>query len=466
MNKYSKQSEREGGKRGRALLGRAWGVGACEQSERPPLNKKKILILGAGFAGLRAALDLAKQQNKIPNYEIILVDKRDVHIYTPDLYEIATAFIPKITEECLSQLKETVAIKIRTLIRGKPITFLQDKAIKWDPAKKIITLSKYGKLSYDYLVLTLGSVSDYYNIPGLEQFSYPLKTVKHAIGIQCDLDHYFQYLWKENRKKAVNLVIGGGGATGVEFGGELPRYVDKLCQKYQYPRKKVHITLIQATNELVGVGPQFSRRIQERLEKAGVAVKLNTSITSAYAGEISVKNFSSLSPSKKVSKETKLFCDMLIWAGGVKPHPFLLQQKLKAEKTGAIKVDETLRAKDFKNVFAAGDMAHFIDPKTKKTAPLLAQVAFAQGKILANNILATIQGGPFLPYRLKIKGVIIPVAGKYAIFKTGTGRCVYGGFIFWILRRLIDLYYAMSIMPPLKAFTKWWHATNIFVKND
>ncbi len=431
-----------------------------------PVSKKKILILGAGFAGLRVALDLAKQKSKIPDHEIVLVDKRDVHIYTPDLYEIATAFIPKITEECLSQLKETVAIKIRTLINEKPITFLQDKAIKWDPAKKIITLRKHGKLSYDYLVLALGSVSNYYNIPGLEQFSYPLKTVKHAIGIQCDLDHYFQYLWKENRKKAVNLVIGGGGATGVEFGGELPRYVDKLCQKYQYPREKVRITLIQATNELVGAGERFSKRIQKRLEKAGVAVKLNTLITSAYAGEISVRNFSLIPPFKKVPKEAKLFCDMLIWAGGVKPHPFLLRQKLKAEKTGAIEVEKNLRAKDFKNVFAAGDMAHFIDPKTKKIAPLLAQVAFAQGAVVAHNIVAALTGGDLKSYRLKIKGVIIPVAGKYAIFKAGTGRRAYGGFIFWILRRLIDLYYAMSIMPPLKAFAKWWHATNIFVKND
>lgn len=430
------------------------------------MSKKKILILGAGFAGLRVALDLAKAHKKIPNHDILLIDKRDVHIYTPDLYEIATAFIPQITEECLSQLKETVAVKIRTLIRGKPITFIQDKAIHWNPTKKIITLRNHGQLSYDHLVFALGSVSNYYDIPGLEQFSYPLKTVKHAIGIQCDLDHYFQYLWKEKRKKAVNLVIGGGGATGVEFAGELPRYVDKLCQKYHYPREKVHITLIQAANELVGVGPQFSKRIEQRLEKAGVAVKLNTFITSAYAGEISVRNFSLLPLSKKVPKETVLFCDMLIWAGGVKPHPFLLRQKLKATKAGAVEVDETLRAKNFTDVFAAGDMAHFIDPKTKKPAPLLAQVAFAQGKIIAHNIVAAINGGAFLSYRLKIKGVIIPVAGKYAIFKTGSGRHAYGGFIFWVLRRLIDLVYAMSIMSPIKAFAKWWHATNIFVRND
>ncbi len=437
-----------------------------ERGKIHAVSKKKILILGAGFAGLRVALDLAaaKQQGKILNHEIILADKRDVHIYTPDLYEIATSFIPQITEECSSELKETVAIKIRTLVRNNPITFLQGKAIRWDPAKKIIGLRGHGQLHYDILVLALGSVSNYYDIPGLEQFSYPLKTIKHAIGIQCDLDHYFQYLWKEKRKKTVHLVIGGGGATGVEFAGELPRYVDQLCQKYRYPRKKVHITLIQATGELVGAGPQFSKRIQRRLENAGIDVKLNTFITSAYAGSIVVKD-----GVRPYQKEKTLFCDMLIWAGGIKPHPFLVRQKLSAAKSGAIEVAETLRAlpaKKFPNVFAGGDIAHFIDAKSKKPAPLLAQVAFAQGKIIARNIIADLQKKPLIPYRLKVKGVIIPIAGKYAIFKAVAGKHVYGGFIFWVLRRLIDLYYAMSIMPPLKALAKWWHATNIFTKND
>lgn len=420
--------------------------------------KKNIIILGAGFAGWRVALELAKKKNQLPNHEIILVEKRDVHMYTPDLYEIATAYTKEISETCLTELSDSVAAKITTMIGNKPIKFVRDKVVDLIPSKKTIVLGGGQKLKYDKLAIALGSVSNYYDIPGMERFSYPLKTVKHALAIHCDLDHCFQHLWKKGTKKEVHLVVGGGGATGVEFAGELSGCIENLCKKYKYPRSKVKITLVQAIGELIGVSPAFSRKIEGRLRRHGVEVLLNTGIVSAALGSVTIKPAG--------WRPRKIPSDMLVWAGGVKPHPFMSRHKLKCAKNGAIEVDETLAALAYPDMFAAGDNAAFVDPASGKHAPWLAQVAFAQGAVVAQNILADLSGKPRKKYRLKVKGVIIPVAGRYAVFKSATGKRVYAGFIFWVVRRAIDLLYAMKVMPLGYALKKWWHATGIFIKND
>lgn len=422
------------------------------------MKKKRIIILGAGFAGVRAALNLAKQKSNLKNHEIILIDKRDVHMYTPDLYEIATSFNDNITEACLTKLSDTVALPIEKIIGKKSITFLQDKVIGLHPKSKTITLKEGGKLKYDIMVLALGSVVNHYNIPGLKQFSYPLKTVKQAVVVHSHLDQYFQVLWKKKVKKEVHIVVGGGGATGVEFAGQLPAALRKICKKYRYPKSRVHVTLLQGSDELIGVGKDFSRKIEQRLKDAGIQVKMKTRIVKAEAGKVTIK------PMK--GRRHSIPCDMLIWAGGVKPHPLLLRQGLPCNENGSIEVDSYLRATKFKDVFAAGDMAAFMDPITQRSAPWLAQVAFAQGAVLAKNITATINKKSLTPYKLHIKGVLIPVTGRYTIYKSSGGKLIFGGPHFWVLRRLIDLYYALSVLPLWYAFKKWWHANNIYMEND
>lgn len=426
-----------------------------EQSHKTP--RKKIVILGGGFAGLRVALDLAKRHKEIPEYDIVLIDKRDVHIYTPDLYEIATVITPEMSEECLTKLKDTVALPLQKILNGKHVTFMNEHISALDPKQQRITFRSGKKIHYDIAVMVMGSVSNDYGIPGLTQFAYPLKTVKQAIIIHCHLDSYFHYLWKAGTKKEVHIVIGGGGATGVEFAGELPNAIRAICRKYHYSFGHVTITLLQATEELIGAGPVFSRKIETRLRRAGVHVRLNTPIVKMRAGKVTIKH---------KGKRQTLLADILIWAGGVKPHPFLLRQGLPCEKNGAVRVDHTLKAIDFPNMFAAGDMAAVKDPKTGRPVPWLAQTAIKQGKVLAHNIMATLGARPLKSYKPRVKGIIIPVAGRYAVFKSASGETLLAGTPFWLLRRLIDLYYVTTILPFPYACKKWWHDTNIFMRND
>lgn len=423
-------------------------------------KNKTIAIAGAGFAGLRVALVLAK---KLPHglHDIVLIDEHDSHIYTPDLYEIATAFNEKITQECLTQLKDTVAIPYATILKNAPVRFVRDSITQIDPGGKKLMLKKNGELTFDYLVVALGSVVNYYGIEGLKEHSYALKTVTDALAINCYLDHFFQTQWEKGSSKIISIVVGGGGATGVEFTGELPGYLNKLCKKYSCPREQVHITLIEGSRQLAGQGEKVTPFIANRFEKAGIKVKLGTLIKKVEQNCVFVAT--------NEAQEAKIAMDILVWTGGVTAHP-LLRSTFGEEvaKNGALSVNDFLQSSKLPYIYAAGDNASFIDPTLRTPAPWLAQVAFDQGAIIGHNIATELAEGRRKKYCLRVKGVIIPLGGKYAILKTGSGEksFVLKGFFMWILRRLVDLRYAMSILPFRYAVKKWIHDTHIFVGND
>ncbi len=442
---------------------------------------KNILILGAGFAGLHTALVLGKKLNR-SDYKITLIDKQNVHLYTPDLYEIATNFHKKITEECLSKLKETVATPIAKIIHRLPITFIQDTVKEIKPGEKNITLQNLGIQNYEFLVITLGSVVNYYNIPGLEQFSYPLKTLADAMAINCHLDVYFQTLWKAGSKKHISIIIGGGGATGVEFAAECAGYIKKLCKKYAYPQKDVEIRIIDASNCLAGQDKKTTRVIKRRLQKLGVSIQPTTFIKEVYIDKIVIETkqtnsspsqgevTTSSSPSQGEvgwglpSHISSIPKDILIWTGGVTPNPLIKKSFIHTAKNGSLPVDNSLQSLEYPNIYAAGDNACFIDQKTQKPAPMLAQIAFKQAKIIAENIHADINNTQRKKYQLELKGIIIPLGSTYAILKRN-GR-IYKGHLMWILRRLVDLNYYLSILPLCYSLRKWLWANKIFKNND
>lgn len=425
-----------------------------------PHKKKIILVLGAGFAGIAVARSLCKKLGNYSEFHITIVDQKNAHIYTPDLYEIATAFHKEITEECLMQLRETVATPLSKIISGKPIHFVRDTVMTIDTAAKKLHLRAGGALKWDYLVIALGSVVNYYNIPGLQQFSYPLKTLTDAIAINCHIDHYLQTFWKREEQKRIEIVIGGGGATGVEFACELPGYVEKLCEKYRYPREHIGITLIEATENLTGQNAHVTSVILKRFQKLGVKALLSTFIKQVTAETITVESADKENP----RAQKTIPRDILIWTGGVMPNPLIRASFTEVAKNGALPVNRFLQYAKILSIYSAGDDAYFVDEKSQKPAPMLAQVAVQQGEVIAHNIVADILGRAKKPYQLKLKGVIVPLGGQYAILKIG--NVVLRGFFVWVLRRLVDLWYALKILPFWYALKKWIHDTNVFIEND
>ena len=198
---------------------------------------KNIVILGAGFAGLQTVLGLEKKLRNNKNISLTLVDQRDYHLFTPNLYEVATA-----QEELVSvgQIKKSITLPFSEILRGKNIKFIKAEVSELDlPGKQIILDNK--KLAYDFAVLALGSQSDFFNIPGAKENAMVLKDLPDALRIRNKIAFAMEAQQSELNKKNIHLAVAGGGYTGVELVGELKGLVDFLAWENQFPREKVTI---------------------------------------------------------------------------------------------------------------------------------------------------------------------------------------------------------------------------------
>lgn len=420
--------------------------------ERNNKAVRNIVILGAGFAGIRVAQDLSKKLSN-PGYKIFLVDKSAVHLFRADLYEVATAYNKEITDACLSRLKDTVATPVNQLIDKEKVEFLNDEIVGIEPKKRSVELKKFGDLKYEFLVVALGSVTNDFGIPGLEKYSFPLKTVTDALRINCHLDLFFKELWERKSEAKVCITIGGGGATGVEVAAELAKSFNKLCKKYSFPREKVVVQLVEAGNSLSGFDELGTRIITQHLRKMKIEVFLNSKIVEAREKELLIQG---------VDGENKtLLTDVTIWTGGVKVS-LVVASVGNAQKRGAIVVDKYLQAVGLEGVFAAGDCCLFeVDGKP---LPMLAHIAYGEGRLIAANILAKINGGVLGEYHRDTSIYVIPIGGRYALMKLGD-RFFMGTWV-WFFRRLLVFKYHLSILPFLRAWKKWRHGAKVFAEND
>lgn len=432
-------------------------------------HKTRIIVLGAGFAGIQAALILERTLDSA-HFEVVIINKRPVHIYRPDLYEIATAFNKEITEECKTQLKDSVAIPLKRIFKNKQIRFIQDVVEGIDPRGKIIVLRENERLHFDYLVCSLGSVINYYGIPGLEEHAHVLKTATDAVELSCSLDALFYERWRKQIFEPLNVVIGGGGATGVELVCELAGFIDKLCTKYSYKKERVSITVIEGSGALAGTHQHGTRLILKRFAALGITCKLHTCIREVHQQSVLIES---------EGDRRTLPYDFLMWAGGVKPNPVMHASFLE----DSLRVNEYLQLPTYPFIFAAGDNVLITDTLTGKRAPLLAQLAVDQGTLAGKNLAAYIKGNaenrrhvrkqgvaagvvrqPMRPYIMRFKGMVIPLGGKTALFQRGGFELQ--GSLLWFLRRLIDLHYSMTILPRWYAIRRWIKTTFLFMKND
>lgn len=418
---------------------------------------KSVLILGAGVAGLHCAQKLAKEAP--PDLRITLVDSSDVHVLRADLYEVATAFNKEITDECMVRLKSTVATPILSLVDPDRVQFVRDEVICIDPKKKTVLLKKGKKLSFDFLVVTMGSVTNFFKVPGIEKHAFPFKSVTDALAINCHLDQLFHSVWTGRSKaKAIYLTIGGGGATGCELAGELSFSIKKLCKKYRFSSAKVHIDLIQSGQDLGGMDSKGTEKIFKRLSSLGVCIYRGYRITKLTHEKVVLLD------SKKKLKTLR--SDMLIWTAGVSIHSTIQSSLGDSKKGDAIVVKPTLEAQAYPGIFAAGDNAYVENPhKPGERVAMLARPAWKEGNLIAENLVRLLNGrdlGEFKPFARE--WVILPLGGKYALFQFGP--LLMGGFLPWLLRRFVILRYHFSTMSLSRAFKKWQTGGEIFEEND
>lgn len=408
-----------------------------QDSSTSSLGTTRILILGAGFGGVRAALDLAKF--KMEKVHITIISDKHHFGYTPALYKLATGRSPMETCIPLGQIFENKT----------NVTFVVDSIVGGSIEEKVIIGLSGSRYKYDYLILALGAETSYFGIPGIKEHSFALKSVYTALRLKNHIHKMYKTaegLTKGELMAQFQFVIVGGGPAGVELAGEIRRYARKLARRHGITEKYVTVDIIQAVPRLL---PTMSEKVSEvalhRLNSLGINIILNRPVTAEDSNGVHLKDI-------------QFNAKTIIWTAGVRPsHVYSDIKGLILHKSGRIIVDEHLRialtltpdekpATHSENVFAIGDSANTPFAGT-------AQTANHDADYVARMIEHTINKKGFPDYKQRSTAYVVPIGEHWAIFTYK--NIVLSGRVFAWLRELIDFKYFLSILPFWKAFTVW-----------
>lgn len=381
----------------------------------------KITIVGGGFGGVKAALELAKdKQNSIT----VITDKPDFQYY-PALYSSATG---KSHLESWVSLGEIFADDDNIHVHVDRIVGINDKT------KQLVGASG-ATFEYQTLIIAVGMVTTYFGIPGMDQYSYGIKSADQIRQLKERIYHDLAVEKKLDR----NYVVIGGGPTGVELAGALGTYLRDLCEYYSLKNRRVNVRLIEASPRVLPRNSEkTSRRVRARLEKLGVEVQTGTFVERATAEEV-------IASGRPIASHT------VIWTSGVTNNPLFAAHPgiFKLSKNGKVIVDKHLKAA--KHIYVIGDNAD-----TAYSG--VAQTALHDAKFVAKNIARKKAGKKLIDYSPHMPASVVPVGARWAAFERGSIR--FYGFLASVVRRMADFIGYTDILPIGQALRPW-HASTV-----
>lgn len=355
----------------------------------------KVVIVGAGYAGVEAALTLYKKSKKGEPVDIFLIDKNPYHTLLTELHEVAGNRIDE----------DGVTVPLRDIFKYTGVNIIQDEIKSFDLDNKKIK-SEFNEYPYDFLILAAGSRPNYYDIPGMMENSFSLWSFDDAVRIKNHIRGCFLKASQEPdrvaKKRLLTFVVGGGGFTGVETIGEIALWVKSLCREYGIPRQDVRLCLLEAlpdilTNLKKKNCDKTAKYLRNRL---GVEVLTDSSMESFNNSLLKIKN------KQSIESET------VIWTAGVTACDIVNSFNFHEGKSYRIKVDEYTET-EYPDVYAVGDISLFRHQDS--FLPAMVEPALQTGKAAANNIFATICGKDKEKLKPKFSGQMVSVGSYFAV---------------------------------------------------
>lgn len=400
-------------------------------------QKKRVVIVGGGLGGLRLAEDLYGS-----GMQVVLIDKNNFHQFPPLIYQIASAGIDP----------SSISFPFRQIFRKrKDFYFRMAEARMVDTEKKILQTS-IGKIDYDYLVLAAGATTNFFGNKNIEEWAIPMKTVPEAMGLRNALLSNFERALtcatEEERQELLNVVIVGGGATGVEIAGalaEMRRYVIP----YDYPdmdSSLMHIYLIEAGDRLLaGLSQESSQKAYEFLKSMGVDIQFGKMVTDYRDHKVVMKDGTEI--------PTRTF----LWVSGIRANAMPGIDESHMGRGFRFKVDEYNRIPGVEDVFAIGDQClQTSDAAYPNGHPQVAQVAIQQAKNLAKNLKLINQGADsseLTAFRYKNLGSMATIGRNKAVVEIGKFRSQ--GFFAWVLWLVVHLRSILGVKNKMMVLLNW-----------
>lgn len=384
---------------------------------------KKIVIVGAGYAGVEAALKLNKRGRR-DDIEITVIDRNPYHTLLTEIHEVAGNRVDE----------DAVIVPLKNIFERTRVRVVVDEIEKFDFENKRLSSARH-EFPYDYLILGIGSTPNYYGIPGLEQHGYPLWSLSDAVEVRDQIERCFCQAEtesdKERRKRLLTFVVGGAGFTGVEMIGELAHWVKKLCRQYNIKRSEVRLYVVDMLPRILNnLDEKAAKKAHVYMEKKlGIKVMLNTGIKEVTGEYIDLGG-------EKIETET------LIWAAGVRATMDVEAMELEKGPARRLSVDEYCRTK-YPNVYAVGDVGALLDKKGKPY-PAMVETAVQTGEGVAENILHDIRGKAPEKVEVKLHGVMVSVGNYFAVADLMGIRPP--SWISLIMKFLINCHYLYTIL--------------------
>ncbi|PXV91065.1 NADH dehydrogenase FAD-containing subunit [Lachnotalea glycerini] len=408
---------------------------------------KKIVIVGAGYAGILTAKKLAKRLKKYDDVKITIIDKKPFHTMLTELHEVAADRVDE----------DSIKISLKKVFAGRKVEVKLDTVISIDFEKKDV-IGELEAYSYDYLVLAAGSKPTFYNTPGAEEFTYKLWSYDDAIILKERILNVFRQAAcetnKEIRKKLLTFYVVGSGFTGVEMIGELAEYVPILCKQFDIDRKDVTLVNVDGLSRPIPNMPEkLSNKVTRRLEKMGVSLSFDTFVSSVGVDFIELK---------KNDKIEHHSAGTVIWAAGIQCCDITGEagKCLETQRGGRIQVDQYLKSTKADDVYVIGDNMYFVPEGDKFPVPQMVENCEQSADTAAHNLVCEITGKKDKKiYKPAFHGVMVSIGGRYAVAHVGLPNHFFSlaSFFAMFAKHFINIIYFVQVLGWNKVFSYMKH---------
>jgi NADH dehydrogenase len=399
----------------------------------PVTDKKRVVIVGCGFAGLNLAKKLKNSQ-----FQIVLIDKHNYHQFQPLFYQVASAGLDE----------SSIAFPIRKIFQDyKDFHIRKAEVLEVDTKANMLMTSK-GSLHYDYLVLANGATNSFYGSEQMKQYSKGMKSIAEVIDLRNSILMNFENavatLNEEEQNKLLNIVIIGGGPSGVEIAGALAEMNHYVIEK-DYPElkdNKAKIHLIEGGNRLLNsMSERSSLKAREFLEKLDVRVMTDTFVVDCGKDYV------------VTGKGEKLSTGLILWTAGIAGNKLKGFEPENYGRGGRLLTDRFNRIKGYENIFALGDVALMTDDEIPNGHPQVAQVAIQQGQQLAANLIRLENNEPMKMFRYRDLGNMATVGRNQAVVELPFIH--FEGIFGWLVWMFVHLMSIVGVKNRLMIFINW-----------